>query len=149
MITITTDSSCSQASTCTDYDISIKNPGTLPINGVTISIIPLAPITSFMLVGQPASKQTGAQDAWGIFPSSIAAGATDKGTFQVVTPLKATDSVSVYTTEDGFLSSVGLDVHVQAPTKPPAGKPHLTHAKAFLERALQREEGPSKRSRPA
>jgi hypothetical protein len=139
VITITTDSSCSQASTCTDYDISIKNPGTLPINGVTISIVPLAPITGFMLAGQPPSQQTGVQDAWAISPSNIPGGATDKGTFQVVTPLTATDSISVYTTEDGFLSSVGLDEHVQAPTKPPAGKPGLTEAWRQLDFALQHE----------
>jgi len=123
VITVTTDSSCSQQATCTDYDISIQNPGTLAMNGVTISIIPLAPITGFTLVGQPASKPTGAQDAWGIFPASIASGATAKGTFQVVAPLTSTDSISVYTTEDGFLSAVGVDVHLKAPTKKVPVKP--------------------------
>jgi hypothetical protein len=139
VITITTDSSCSQESTCTDYDISIKNPGTLPMNGVTISIVPLAPITGFMLAGQPASQQTGVQDAWAISPLNIAGGATDKGTFQVVTPLTATDSVSVYTTEDGFLSSVGLDLHVQAPKKAPPSKGGLYSAHLELTLAIKDE----------
>lgn len=110
VISVTPASTCSQELIdCTTYDISIKNTGKVPLDDVTVAIVPQVPLLTFSLAGDPPGTQTGVQDAM-LDRIDIAGGATGTGTFKVATPLKSTDKISVYTTTDGFASSVGQDV---------------------------------------
>lgn len=140
VVSVTPASSCSQAlSECTTYDISIKNTGTKALNDVTVAIVPEAPLIAFRLTGQPPGKQTGVKSAM-VDTANIAGGATGKGTFTVVKPLTSANTISVYTTDDGFLSSVGQDVHVQSSAAAPASKPHLEAAEKDVEEAISYED---------
>ena len=140
VITVTPASSCSHGlSDCTTYDISIKNTGTKALDDVTVAIVPQAPLTAFRLTGRPAGTQTGVKDAM-LDSANIAGGATGTGTFTVVKPLTATSRISVYTTDNGFGSAVGQDVHVQQSAAAPAAKPHLESAEKDVEEAISYED---------
>ena len=71
-----------------------------------------APISAFVLTGQPAAIPTGVDDAWEVAPATIAPGTTVTGTFTVTAPVGSQDVISVYTTDDTFVDAIGQSLHV-------------------------------------
>lgn len=111
-IVIALHADCTSSINCKSFGFSLKNGGSQTLNGLTIQVTSPNTITAVSIGGQPAAKETGVQNAWAIYPASIAPGVTVNGTGTVSSPLGSSDVFKFFTTPDGFTTATGQDVHL-------------------------------------
>lgn len=114
LISIRPGADCTGQGPCKDFIFSMMNPGP-PINGMTIQGTPPNKITSFGVMGQPAARATGVENAWAIYPDNLPTGATETGTGTMFLPIEQGDGYIVWTTADSFATATRHDVKFLKP----------------------------------